>query len=148
MIFCLYSGMSKSTVSTHFSVWNNRLSIRISKLQEKSPFPQLRERQLFFCGSFLFFHSLIRIRIRPDPHGSGWGSGCKRTYNTLAVLQPTYISSWGLVMCLGCAAAAPTGAAVTGVVLLLKKIRYFTVIFFTVFKMQRVLISSNGRSGF
>jgi hypothetical protein len=40
---------------------------------------------------------------------------------TLAVLQPTYISSWGLVMCLGCAAAAPTGAAVTGVVLLLQK---------------------------
>jgi hypothetical protein len=72
------------------------------------------------------FHSLIRIRIRPDPQtrplpGKDPGHCFQDAKKpTLAVLQPTYISSWGLVMCRGCAAAAPTGAAVTGVVLLLK----------------------------
>jgi hypothetical protein len=89
--------------------------------------------------SFLFFHSLIRIRIRPDPQthpvpGKDSGhyfSGCK-IKRTLAVLQPTYISSCGLVMCLGCAAAAPTGAAVTGVVLLLKKDTFIKEAFYAV----------------
>ncbi len=112
-----------ATLPYIFQCKNNPLSIRIFQAPgEVSISPANR------TSAFSSVIHLIFPFLNPDPYpsgstepyGSGLGFGCKRIYLTLAVLQPTYISSCGLVMCLGCAAAAPTGAAVTGVVLLLK----------------------------